>query len=89
MLFIDIIRNVFSRNTVAIISFFYKKIFQEPMNEEVEKFVKILSFVGFGTVLCKEPLMNYKYKRMKISDLRIFIRIMGIISSRRQGGRGI
>lgn len=51
VLFINKIRNVFSRNSVAILSFFYKKIFQEPMNEEVENFVKNISFVGFGTLL--------------------------------------
>jgi len=51
VLFIEKFRNVFSRNSMAILSFFYKKIFQEPMNEEVENFVKNISFVGFGTVL--------------------------------------
>jgi len=51
VLCIDKIRNAFSRNSVAILSFFYKKIFQEPINEEVENFVKTLSFVGFGTIL--------------------------------------
>jgi len=51
VLCIDKIRNAFSRNSVAILSFFYEKIFQEPINKEVENFVKTLSYVGFGTIL--------------------------------------
>lgn len=51
MPFIDRIRNVFSRNSVVFVSFFYEKIYQEPINEEVEDFVKNLSFVGIGTLL--------------------------------------
>lgn len=48
---IDEIRNVFSRNSVAVLSFFYEKIYHEPMNVEVENFVNNLSFVGLGTIL--------------------------------------
>lgn len=51
LLFIDKIRNAFYREGMIILSFFYEKIFHEPVNEEVETFVKNLSFVGFGTIL--------------------------------------
>ncbi len=51
MSIIDNIQIFFSRNSVAILSFFYEKVLHEQMNEEVENFAKTLSFVGFGTVI--------------------------------------
>jgi O-antigen/teichoic acid export membrane protein len=51
MMFIDKITNIFLRNSLAFLSFFYEKIYKEPMNEEVKNFVKNLSFVGLGTIL--------------------------------------
>ena len=50
-LFYDKVRNFISRNSIAVISFFYEKIYHEPMNIEVENFVNNLSFVGIGTIL--------------------------------------
>lgn len=49
--FIDKISNAFSRYSLAFLSFFYEKIYQEPMNEEIEIFIKNLSYVGLGTFI--------------------------------------
>jgi O-antigen/teichoic acid export membrane protein len=51
VMFFDKIRNVFIWNSMVFLSFFYEKIYKEPMNEEVKIFLKNLSFVGLGTIL--------------------------------------
>jgi O-antigen/teichoic acid export membrane protein len=48
---IDKIKNALSQNSMAFLSYFYEKIYQEPMDEVVKNFVKALSIVGLGTIV--------------------------------------
>jgi len=50
MLFIDKIKNAFIRNCMKLFSFFYRVVFQENMSEDVENFIKNLSYISLGTI---------------------------------------
>jgi O-antigen/teichoic acid export membrane protein len=49
--FIDTLRNGFVQASMALLGFFHEKMYQEPMNEDVENFAKNLLFVGLGTFI--------------------------------------
>jgi len=49
--FIEKIKDVFFRTSMRILSLFYEKLFHEGIDEEVENFIKNLSYVGFGIIL--------------------------------------
>ncbi|MCQ8893260.1 MAG: oligosaccharide flippase family protein [Methanolinea sp.] len=48
--FFEKLKSDFSQYTFSALAFLYQKIFREKIDDEIKKFIKNLSYVGFGTI---------------------------------------